>query len=288
MSSLGVIGNISVDTACYPGGRRHDQLGGAALYVALAAARAGLSATPVSVVGDDLAHMHADARLAELDLARVLVVGGRSCRFGMTYGSAGNLVDLTYSYGVAEVLTGHAMAVLAGWEFDHWHVCCRRPLDVDRVLARLVTVDLPFSVDFHIASAAEQINAAAAALPYATAIFVNAAEYQILADLTDSQKLAAVIVSDGPHQVTLLRHGEPAATATPETGAVVEVTGAGDTLAGTFLAEAARKASDRNALTRAVTAASRQARSPGLRYRPANTARLTVERSGAGEEGTTA
>jgi sugar/nucleoside kinase (ribokinase family) len=267
VSGLGVIGNVSLDTTRYPDGRCHEQLGGAALYVALAAARAGLAAAPISVVGDDLAHLHADPRLAVLDLTRVLVVRGPSCRFELSYDSSTRLTGLTCSYGVADSLTGHATEVLvAGGEFDRWHVCCRRPLDTVRVLTRLIATDQEFSLDFHIGSAREQMIAAASALPRATTVFVNADEYELLADLIGAKTLPAVVITDGPRKVTLLRHGQITASAIPEATATVEVTGAGDTLTGAFLAEISRTANDHLALQWAVTAASQRIRSFGLRH----------------------
>ncbi len=78
MSGLAVIGNISRDLAVYPGGRRFELLGGAALHVARAAARAGIASAPVSVIGADLAWVRTDPRLAGLDFTNVKVVPGRS------------------------------------------------------------------------------------------------------------------------------------------------------------------------------------------------------------------
>src|ERR1700722_10610008 len=74
---LGVIGNISRDRAIYPGGRRVELLGGAALHVAPAATRAGLPSTPVAVIGSDLGWIRDDARLTDMDLSCVEVTGGR-------------------------------------------------------------------------------------------------------------------------------------------------------------------------------------------------------------------
>lgn len=268
MPCLGVIGNISIDTTRYPDGRVYILIGGAALYVAAAAARAGATACPVSVVGDDLTRLHERRWPKGLDLSRVAVAGGRSCRFDITYGSGGQVIDLTAGYGTATALTGHALTLLACTVCDHWHVCCRRPLDAAPVLQRLVMAGQRFSLDFHLVSAAEQITAAASALPHAEAVFVNAAEFQFLAELVAVEELPAVVVSDGPDAVILLRHGRKVAAALPERQPTVEVTGAGDTLTGTFLAAILQGASRRDALAVAVTAASRQTASLGVLYNP--------------------
>jgi sugar/nucleoside kinase (ribokinase family) len=82
VSVLGVMGNISRDIAVYPGGRSFELLGGAALHVARAACRAGLTSAPVSVIGTDLRWVRDDPRLADLDLSHVEVVAGASCAPG--------------------------------------------------------------------------------------------------------------------------------------------------------------------------------------------------------------
>ncbi|MEV4081419.1 carbohydrate kinase family protein [Nonomuraea fuscirosea] len=268
MPCLGVIGNISIDTTRYPDGRRHVLIGGAALYVASAAARAGATTRPISVAGSDLASLHAHAWPATLDLSGVAMLPGPSCRFDITYGSDGQVIAMTAEYGAATTLTAHALTLLARSGFDHWHVCCRRPLDVGQVLDRLMMTGQRFSLDFHLASAAEQITAAKAALPHAEAVFVNAAEYQLLDELVAVNDLPAVVVSDGPGAVILLRHGQPVGVELPERHPVVEVTGAGDTLAGTFLAEFLHGIPGRDALAAAVTAASRHTGTPGVPYNP--------------------
>lgn len=268
MPCLGVIGNISIDTTRYPDGRTHVLIGGAALYVALAAARAGTTARPVAVIGADLARLHASPWPEKLDLSHVANVSGASCRFDIAYGAEGQVIGLTAAYGTAAALTAHALAVLDRSDCDRWHVCCRRPLDVGEVLERLVMAGHPFSLDFHVASATEQITAAKAGLPHAEVVFVNAAEYRLLDDLVAVNELATVIVSDGPGAVILLRHGRAISAELPLDGPVAEVTGAGDTLAGTFLAKVLQGAAEQEALASAVTAATHQARDPGLPYEP--------------------
>lgn len=273
--SLAVIGNLSIDTVRYPHGRQQDLLGGAALYITLAAARAGMNAAPVTVIGEDLNHLDTDPRLDDLNRTWMRTVNGPSCSFEINYNTAGSVIGLTSSFGVARLLTDHAISALASAKYDQWHVCCRRPLDTARILGSLVAAGAPFSVDFHLASAAEQITAAASSLPYAAAVFVNAAEYQVLSTImartvgdVPGRALKAVIVSDGPREATLIRNGEVVARHSPKRGPVIEVTGAGDTLTGTFLAHLAHGAADHEALANAVASASAKTRTEGLRSRP--------------------
>jgi sugar/nucleoside kinase (ribokinase family) len=262
VSTLGVIGNISRDLALYPDGRRFEQLGGAALHVARAANRAGLSSAPISVIGADLSWIRHDVRLADLDLSHVKVMPGASCAFRITYAIDDRLWDIDCAFGVAEALTGHCLAVIG--QHDRYHVCCRRPLDVAAVLSSLADAELPFSADFHLASASQLISAAAPLLPHAQVVFVNAAEFTALASKMDPRRLAAVVVSDGPREVTLLQSGQACAAVRPQRTGVVEVTGAGDALAGAFLAAAAHGLTGEDALHTAVAAATESTRHPGF------------------------
>lgn len=263
--TLGVIGNISRDLAAYPRASTTWMLGGAALHVALAATRAGLPAAPVAVIGSDLDFIASDPRLDDLDLSRVKVVPGESCAFRLAYDDDGRLIGTEASFGVSAALTSHALGVLAEPTARRaWHVCCRRPLSAAAVLARLAGADMPFSADFHLASADTVLPAVRMVLPRAAAVFVNAAEFAILCQVLDPAELPLVVVSDACRPATALRHGHLAASAAPPPATLTEVTGAGDTLAGTFLAAAARGASDSDALRAAVAAATAAVARPGL------------------------
>jgi hypothetical protein len=146
VTALGVIGNISHDVISYPDGRRFAVLGGAALRVALAASRAGMAAAPIAVIGDDLAPLVGDERLAALDLASIGVIPGRSCSFHLNYDGDGQLAAAEYDFGASRELTDHALSVLG--QHDRYHVCCRRPLDVPLILDRLLANTAEFSADF--------------------------------------------------------------------------------------------------------------------------------------------
>lgn len=265
METLGVIGNISRDVAIYSGSPGAEILGGAALHVSLGATSAGLSAAPVTVIGADLEWITRDPRLAALDMRNVEIVPGRSCEFRLTYGSNGDLTGTDASYGAAKYLTGHALSVIGA--HGSCHVCCRQPLDSALVLDRLVAEGIPFSIDFHLASANVAMRAVQPALALARTVFVNAAEFAVLAHITNPATLSRVVISDGPHAAVVLRHGRVASSAMPSAVRAVEVTGAGDTLAGTFLAASARGLGDAAALRAAVSAASESVCRPGLRIR---------------------
>jgi sugar/nucleoside kinase (ribokinase family) len=200
-----------------------------------------------------------------VDLSCVKVVPGESCAFRLAYDDDGCLISTEASFGVSAALTSHALGVLAEpTSRQAWHVCCRRPLAVPSVLARLAGTGMPFSADFHLASAGTVMPAARMLLPRASAVFVNAAEFAILCQVVDPVELPLVVVSDACRPATVLRYGQIAASVAPPPVTVAEVTGAGDTLAGTFLAAAARGLGDGDALQAAVTAASAAVSGPGL------------------------
>jgi sugar/nucleoside kinase (ribokinase family) len=261
---LGVIGNISRDLAIYPGGIRAEMLGGAALHVALAAARAGLPAAPISVIGTDLDWIFSDRRLGEVNLRHVKVAPGRSCTFRLDYDEAGRLIGTGASFGVAAGLTAHALSLVGS--HPACHVCCRRPLDASTVLLSLAAAGIPYSIDFHLASADVIMPTARAALHDAVAVFVNAAEFAMLAQVTSPAAVRTVVVSDGPRPAKVIAHGQQVAAVKPPVTTVAEVTGAGDTLTGTFLAASARGLECQAALSEAVSAASEAVTSQGLTF----------------------
>jgi sugar/nucleoside kinase (ribokinase family) len=262
MGSLGVIGNISRDLAIYPNGAHFEMVGGAALHIALAAARVGLPASPVSVIGTDLGWITADPRLTGVDMRHVKVQPGDSCAFRFTYDRDGRVASTEMDFGVAADLTGHALSVLG--LYRACHVCCRRPLSTAAVLRRLIAQGISFSVDFHVASASILMLAARTALPHASGVFVNTAEFAILTELVDPGRLNTIVISDGPRPAIVLRRGHQVALAVPPSATVSEVTGAGDTLTGTFLAASARGLGCSDALREAVNAASHAVTRPGL------------------------
>ncbi|MFF4189100.1 PfkB family carbohydrate kinase [Streptomyces sp. NPDC001691] len=272
MDRLAVIGNISRDRSRYPDGRSSDQIGGAALNIALAAARTGVRAAAVSVIGHDLACLPTRLTIPGLDWSALSITTGTSATFTLAYDQRSQLVGMETDYGISTALTDHALAHIAQHPGDRYHVCCRRPLDVPRILQALTAREARFSADFFLPSADYMIRAAAPWLRRADMVFVNAEEYRLLArPLTEATNtdagrhvladtaaaLPGVVITDGPHPVRLLRHGRQVTSVYPPRVAAVEVTGAGDTLAGTFLARVLLGDGDTAALKAAARAASR-------------------------------
>ena len=261
---LAVVGNISRDITRYSSAYK-TSLGGAALHIALAAGRAGLPAAPVAVIGPDLDHLRTDPRLNGVDWSATATHAGKSTTFTLTYNESDELVGLDADYGVAANLTEHALTQIRTGFACAYHVCCRRPLDIPTVLDALIQSDHPFSIDFMISSAHVAVAATKHLIHHADPVFVNAAEHELLTAMADAPR--TVITTDGPRPVRLFHHGRLAATITPPPAAAVEVTGAGDTLTGTFLAARAGL-SDRDALQLAIAAATHHITTPRLAIEP--------------------
>lgn len=253
-----VIGNISLDTIHRPGHLPVRQLGGAALHLAMAAARAGLPAAPASVVGDDMAGLPDDPRLPTLDWTHLHPAPEPSAAFTIHYDDTGTVTAVDTAYGAAEHLTAHALQVIDRHPEAAFHISCRRPLDVPAVLASLTERGCSFSLDFHLPSAPQLIPAATPWLRYAATIFVNAEEHTLLTSHAGPRPCPETVVTDGPRTARVVLNGRPQRPVIPPAVAVVrQITGAGDTLAGAYLAHRARHLPPDVALDRAVQAASR-------------------------------
>ena len=265
MTTLGVVGNLSRDTAVHPATTRH-LLGGAALHIALAATRAGLRAAPIAVIGPDLTGALTLPAIAELDLADIRIASEPSCRFRLRYDTQGVLLDLRATYGAARELTEHALQAAA--RYPHVHVCCRRPLDAHRMLDALAGRGQRFSVDFITSSATEIISAVADLLPSASIIFTNASEFEPLTQTVALDRLHTVTVTDGPRPVVVYRNGIPLARLAVAAATAVEVTGAGDTFTGTFLGAILLGQPEPAALALAVNAATGHITTAGIPLDP--------------------
>ncbi|MFI6084150.1 PfkB family carbohydrate kinase [Streptomyces sp. NPDC051217] len=264
MKRLDVIGNISRDVTHYPDHRGGARLGGAALLLSMAVTRAGSRAAPVCVLGGDLAHLPQAPGFDTIDWSALAQADGASTTFDLRYDLQGDLVAVHPDYGVAEGLTAHALRHTDRHPRGPYHVCCRRPLDVGAVLGQLVRNGAAFSLDFFLPSAEAMIRAAGRWLPMASTLFVNAAEYWLLEQMVDSRTLPEVVVTDGPRAAVVRHFGQRAASVVPPAHPPREVSGAGDTLAGTFLALRSQGATTSRALAEATAAATRYVAAPAL------------------------
>ncbi|MEV0177237.1 PfkB family carbohydrate kinase [Streptomyces sp. NPDC050803] len=237
-----VIGNISLDHIHRPGHPPVHQLGGAALHLAAAAARAGLTAAPAAAVGDDLSGLAGEPRLPCLDWSLLHHAPEPSAAFTIHYDETETVTNVDSDYGGAGHLTAHALHVIDRHPRAVFHVSCRHPLDVPTVLEALTEHDCAFSLDFHLPSAPQLIPAATPWLHHATTIFVNAQEHALLNHHTGHPSpCPETVITDGPGPAHVLTHRDiPRPVAPAAVPTVRQITGAGDTLAGAYLAHRAR------------------------------------------------
>jgi sugar/nucleoside kinase (ribokinase family) len=211
-------------------------LGGAGFNVTVAARATGTQPRLITLVGTDL-----DA--GEIAVVRLIaeepylsVVPGSTCQFNFHHGLPDGPPAVTSEYGVGIGLTEHAKRF--NYADTHLHVCCRNPLNAGEIL-RYALRQSParLSVDFIGTSLQSQLNAV---IPYAEAIdwmFLNEREYaEASSYLADSAFHGRIVVTSGGDGARVLRNGNFIEQAQAPKTRVADATGAGDALAGTFIA----------------------------------------------------
>jgi sugar/nucleoside kinase (ribokinase family) len=125
------------------------QLGGAALHLAAAAARAGLPVAPAAAVGDDLAGLPDAVRLPALDWSLLHHAPEPSAAFTIHYDDTDTVTAVDTATGAAGHLTAHALHLIHRHPEAAFHISCRRPLHIPAVLQALTAHGCSFSLDFH-------------------------------------------------------------------------------------------------------------------------------------------
>ncbi|MGI5185409.1 PfkB family carbohydrate kinase [Dactylosporangium sp. CA-152071] len=258
---LAVAGNVAHIRTSHPRKPSRAFVGGAAWHIAQGAARAGMAAAPIAVIGADLTAELSRQAADHLVLDHVRTEAGPSARFDLHYDADDQVHRVESHVGAAAALTVHVLSLAP--RFRRWHVSCRRPLDPDTVLGALLhTPGVQVSVDFFASSAENLIPLTVAWLPATSGVFVNAAEHAILVGVISPDRLPLLVVTDGPRRAVCYRHGAVTATVTPPATTAADPTGAGDTLIGDFLAGCHAGHTDADALLRAVSAASEHIAAP--------------------------
>lgn len=230
---LVIVGNTSRDTVKYNDTERGTFWGGGGLNVAMAASYAGEIPKLVSVVGES------DRGFVErigqyIDVSWVKLHNGPTCRFVLEYSQDGILNAVNCDFGVSPIITEHflSLPVLPA----HYHICCRTPLDSAAVLLRLVEKGCSFSIDFMASSMPKQLETIRALVPRADCIFANESEYSILQQVIDKALIKMAVVTSGSRPISLLEYGKLVIEEFCPPAEFLDVTGAGDIIVGTFLA----------------------------------------------------
>lgn len=231
--NLTIIGNISRDSVWYGTMKRGSFFGGAGLNVACAVARYGLRPKIISVIGHhDAAWLHSLDRA--IDTTDVHVVTGETCQFAIHYTEDGSFCRLSSHFGVAASIDAYLQDLhLAP---GHYHLCCRHPLHPASILADLARRNVPFSLDFIVSSAADQMAQCQTWIGEASCVFVNVQELTILKQIHQIEKVKKLVVTAGSDPIIVLQHGKEVARKSCPHSPIYEVTGAGDVVTGTFLA----------------------------------------------------
>jgi len=251
-------GTIGFDDLTTPAGRAKDVPGGSALYFSLAASRS-CQVFPVAVVGDDGLALREILAAAQMDTQGVEMRPGPSYRWTATHSAAAAPDCEVQRFGVYE---GWCPVVpAAARSSDILFLGSMHPMTQLSVLgqcqgANLVALDT--MRDF-ISTDRELLLELAEA---SDLLFANRSE---LEELTQSRglegaramlgrgRLRAVVVKDGPRGAVLVTKGRERQFPAHPVEAVVDPTGAGDSLAGGVLGHLAiLRSSEEAALERAM------------------------------------
>jgi cytidine kinase len=243
--SVVIVGPLAFDDVQAPAGRRSGLLGGSGAYAGIAAAKHGPVAL-VSIAGSDLDDVMLEpVRRAGVDLAGLQRVAGRTLRWTGSY-TAGLTESEVRNADLGVVQRWDPVVPEAARDARHVLLANTDPAVQARALDQLrPDVVLLDTMDQWIR---ERRRAFEAMIVRATIVSLNEAE---LVQLTGERDVIAagrllvgrgpraVVVKRGAHGATLVtRDGHYALPAYPI--AAIDPTGAGDALAGAFIARLAR------------------------------------------------
>lgn len=232
MRNLVVVGNVSQDTISYQGIYKGSIWGGAGLNISVSAAQLCERPRLISIVGNDALDLLFQIE-KKVDISLIKVSRGKTCHFDIQYISDGTLQNISCDFGVATGLTLHFQTTEL--PLAHYHVSCRRPLSPEQVLPQIVKSNLPFSLDFILTSARQQIVQSAGWIRLAKYVFVNSQELEILEDLYNIGDIKTLIITSGSEHVRILRFGHEILSQSCNNKVFHDVTGAGDVFIGSFL-----------------------------------------------------
>ncbi len=228
-----IIGNVSRDTVRYGGTERGSFWGGAGLNVALAVRQQGDKPGLLSLVGSDARDLLAELE-GRVDVSRIKVLDGDSCRFDIQYSREGVLENIKCDFGVESFLNSYleeAKLIPA-----HYHICCREPLNAKQIILRVKQRGFTFSLDFIQSSIQQKLEQVKDLLQYAKFVFLNSQELRIWERICSVDRIATLVVTSSNQPVRVLEFGREVLNQECPPKKFFEVTGAGDVFAGTFLA----------------------------------------------------
>ncbi len=242
-----VVGQLSLDDLRSECGEVRDQPGGAALYVAMAAALQGCEVRLAAAAGKDYPDLASLARPKSLRLCEVRIKGDRSTRVRLSRRS-GRMVEWSVDYGL-----GYIWPEELGDESrpSHVHLCAMPALLTHAWKAWASSSALPFSLSLAFGLGQEERldqlsrSEALRLVSGAEFVFCNTREAEALTGTSGLPKLAERLVEMGVSQAIVTngaqscryasRAGRGFACPVRSGTRVIDTTGAGDSLAGTVL-----------------------------------------------------
>ncbi|MGW3951143.1 carbohydrate kinase family protein [Streptomyces sp. NPDC004752] len=233
--------------------------GGVAANSAVACTRQGIDTALLAVVGDDVFGVHAVGHLA----ARGVDVTGVTTTPGTTALSVCTLAEdgekrLVYTSSVSQYPPPERVrhAELAG--VDWIHTSCLDPEGAALLAERARAAGIPMSIDLEPVALAHGTDALAPALYGAAVVFLNeraTAEIGDVQGFSARHRLKSVVRTGGSRGAALTYGSGEITVPPPPAGRIVDTTGAGDCLAGVYIARSLSGSDPHSALRAAVASA---------------------------------
>lgn len=233
--------------------------GGVAANSAVACARQGVATALLAVVGDDVLGAYATDFLA----ARGVDVTGVTTTPGMTAVSVCTLAEdgekrLVYTSSVSQSPPPERLREAELDGVDWVHTSCLDPEAAAVLAERARAAGIPMSIDLEPAALAHGTKALAPALHGAEVVFLNESVTASIGDVhafSAQHRLKSVVRTRGLRGA-VLTDGSGEITVTPSpTDRIIDTTGAGDCLAGVYIARSLSGADPHSALRAAVASA---------------------------------
>lgn len=260
-NDLIVVGNISQDIASYGGTSRRFFWGGAGLNISVTAAQFGKRPRLISVVGEEALNVLSQLK-EHVDISLVKMLSGKTCRFEIQYSRDGTLQNINCNFGVASFLNQYFQTI--DLPLSHYHVSCRQPLNPKKILQRIAEKAFPFSLDFILSSAQQQMAKAKKWIQHAKYVFVNFQEFEILQSFYDIRDIQTIVVTSDRHPIRVFKSGREVLRQSHPMKKFCDVTGAGDVFIGTFLASQLKGEALYKSIEKAISIAQKSLDSLGI------------------------
>lgn len=231
-----IIGNISMDSIFFNDNLVAKTIGGAAFNMGVGYVSNNDIPNILSIVGSDIDEENYKLLNKIFSGSDINSLNGKTCAFELKYSSNIDVPPIDISnFGISENITNIALS--KKYNTERIHLCCNAPIDYPRVLQYLVLneqkrISLSFS-----RKSIEKIHLIKNELQYIDFIFLNIYEFNILKttlSLVDLE-ITIIITNGSLGSFAIKKNKLLFEQRANKASKVVDVTGAGDIFAGTFL-----------------------------------------------------